>query len=103
VTTEIEGHSLHDVIASPAAGSEQNTMDAQFSARLQKALASLAEEQREVFLMREVSGMAFRDIAEVVGAPENTVKSRMRYALEKLRESLADFQDESPSVAAKTK
>ncbi len=103
ITAESESQSLHDVIGSPAAGSEQATMDAQFSGRLQQALAGLADEQREVFLMREVAGMAFRDIAEVVGAPENTVKSRMRYALEKLRESLADFADEGPAAAAKTK
>ena len=40
------------------------------------------EEQREVFLLREYSGIAFKEIAEVTGVSENTVKSRMRYALE---------------------
>jgi RNA polymerase sigma-70 factor (ECF subfamily) len=63
------------------------------SARLRKklalAIASLSEEQREVFVMREYSGMPFKDIAAVVGVPENTVKSRMRYALEHLKAHLA--------------
>ncbi len=49
---------------------------------LQKALAGLPEEQREVFLLREYHGIAFKEIAEVTGVNENTVKSRMRYALE---------------------
>ncbi len=56
--------------------------------KLERALSSLPEEQREVFVMREYAGMPFKDIASVVGVPENTVKSRMRYALEHLRTHL---------------
>ena len=41
--------------------------------------------------MRQMSGLSFKEIGDIVGAPENTVKSRMRYALEKLRQELADF------------
>jgi len=57
--------------------------------RLEAALAALPPEQREVFLLREHAGLRFAEIAEVTGAPENTVKSRMRYALEALRAELA--------------
>ena len=57
--------------------------------RLEAALAALPVEQREVFLLREQGGLGFREIAEVTGVPENTVKSRMRYALEGLRKALA--------------
>jgi RNA polymerase sigma-70 factor (ECF subfamily) len=57
--------------------------------KLSSAIASLSEDQREVFIMREYAGMPFKDIATVVGVPENTVKSRMRYALEHLRAHLA--------------
>lgn len=39
--------------------------------------------------MREYAGLAFREIAQVVGVSENTIKSRMRYALEHLRKHLA--------------
>jgi RNA polymerase sigma-70 factor (ECF subfamily) len=63
--------------------------------RLRSAIDELPEDQREVFLMRQVSGMSFREIGEIVGAPENTVKSRMRYALEKLRGELADLRDDA--------
>jgi RNA polymerase sigma-70 factor (ECF subfamily) len=51
------------------------------------------DEQREVFLMREFLDMPFKQIADVVGVPENTVKSRMRYALEKLRLELDEYKD----------
>lgn len=60
--------------------------------RLNGAVLRLPEEQREVFLMRLMAGMSFREIGETVGAPENTVKSRMRYALDKLREELDDLR-----------
>lgn len=55
---------------------------------VEAALAALPPEQREVFLLREHAGLRFAEIAEVTGTPENTVKSRMRYALEALRARL---------------
>jgi RNA polymerase sigma-70 factor (ECF subfamily) len=58
-----------------------------------KALDGLPDEQREVFLLREIANLPFNEVAIVVGTGENTVKSRMRYALERLREALADFEE----------
>lgn len=52
------------------------------------ALLALPAAQREVVVLRIYEDMTFRDIADVVGAPENTVTSRFRYAAEKLRASL---------------
>lgn len=57
------------------------------------AVDSLPDEQREVFLLREVANLPFKEIAEVTGTAENTVKSRMRYALERLRVVLAEFEE----------
>src|SRR5256885_1023543 len=57
---------------------------------LQRALLALPAEQREVFVLREQAGLPFKEIAELVAANENTVKSRMRYALLGLRKALAD-------------
>ena len=56
--------------------------------KLSKAVDELPEEQREVFVMRELLDMPYNEIADVTGTPENTVKSRMRYALEGLRRKL---------------
>lgn len=61
--------------------------------RIAQAVDALPSEQREVFLMRQVQHMPFADIALVVGVSENTIKSRMRYALERLQESLADCEE----------
>ncbi len=60
------------------------------------ALAELPEEQREVFCLRQYSGLSFKDIALAVDAGENTVKSRMRYALTSLRKALLQAGLELP-------
>jgi RNA polymerase sigma-70 factor (ECF subfamily) len=41
--------------------------------------------------MREEHNLPFKEIAEITQVPTNTVKSRMRYALEALRERLSEF------------
>jgi len=63
--------------------------DAQARPLIEAALAALPAEQREVFLLREHAGLSFPEIAEATGVNENTVKSRMRYALLSLRDRLA--------------
>ena len=83
---------LHDRLAADARDAEGLTSDGQVRARVDEAVAALPPDQREVFLLREVMDMPFAEIAAVVGAPEPTVKSRMRYALERLREALDDLQ-----------
>jgi RNA polymerase sigma-70 factor (ECF subfamily) len=55
---------------------------------LQKALRDLPEEQRETVFLRLWSGMTLLEIAEATETPLNTVASRYRYALEKLRQWL---------------
>ena len=73
---------------------------------IEAALAGLPAEQREVFVMREYAGLAFKEIAQATRTPENTVKSRMRYALEGLRRALAgagidgDLADDAATRAA---
>jgi len=58
---------------------------------LEKALAELPEEQREVVVMRMWSGLTLEEIAAAAGAPLNTIASRYRYALEKLRVKLRPY------------
>ena len=73
------------------AGPDRAAHNVRMRPLIEKALAGLPEEQREVFLLREYQGIGFKEIAEVTGVNENTVKSRMRYALEGLRKRLGDL------------
>jgi RNA polymerase sigma-70 factor (ECF subfamily) len=56
---------------------------------VREALRGLAPEQREVVFLKEYEGLKFREIADVLGCPESTVKSRMYLALDAMRRSLA--------------
>jgi RNA polymerase sigma-70 factor, ECF subfamily len=86
----------------PSAGRtpEQAALDVMLRPALERAMAALPLEQREVFLLREYEGIPFAEIAEITGSPVPTVKSRMRYALEALRRTLAELgvtaSDERP-------
>lgn len=58
--------------------------------RVRNALRELRGEEQEVFLLRQNGGMTYEEIAEAVGIPLGTVKTRMRLALTRLRAVLAD-------------
>lgn len=56
--------------------------------RLDAALAALPDEQRDVFLLRTEAGLDLEQIAKITETKRETVKSRLRYAMHKLRKSL---------------
>ncbi len=60
-------------------------IDCEHSHRLMDLLALLPYEQREVIVLHLHQEMRFREIAEALGLSINTVQSRYRYGLEKLR------------------
>ncbi len=64
----------------------------QLSQLLQKALHQLPEEQRIVIIMKEYQGLKFKEIAEALNQPLNTIKSRMYYGLNGLRKILQQWQ-----------
>ncbi len=51
------------------ASPERGAYNARVRPLLERALAGLPEEQREVFVLREFSGIPFKEIAEVTGCP----------------------------------
>ena len=80
VAADVEAEIAHD----PAAYLDR---DARWRA-VMDAVRALPDEQREVFLLREEGDLSFREIAELTGAPLNTVLGRMHYAMETLRAKL---------------
>ena len=61
---------------------------------LADALEDLPDEQRDVFVMHELEGKSFKEIAEITGEPVNTLLSRKRYAVLYLREALQELYDD---------
>ena len=68
----------------PAAHAERREK----SSAVLRALNQLPPEQREVVVLKEFEGLKFREIAEILGCPESTVKSRMYYGLNGVRTTL---------------
>ncbi|MFT4842926.1 MAG: RNA polymerase sigma-70 factor (ECF subfamily), partial [Candidatus Azotimanducaceae bacterium] len=59
--------------------------------RIGEALATLGEDQRMVFVLREYESLDYREIASITGVNEGTVKSRLFRAKESLRKQLAPY------------
>lgn len=96
---EEDDRTLHDVIASEEPNADTKSSDAEIGQVLEKALAKINPDQREVFLLRGKNGLKFEEIAEVLQVSVNTVKSRMRYACESLKKILekSGYKDLNPN------
>ncbi len=89
---EGDGRSVGELVADEAVQTpDRAAHNVRLRPLIEQALRGLPAEQREVFLLREYQGLGFKEIAEVTGVNENTVKSRMRYALEGLRKRLSEL------------
>ena len=83
---------LADILKAPGSPDpEEESRDNEIRTRLQESLEGLPEGQREVFVLANNHGMKYQDIAEVLGIPEGTVKSRMHNAVRALRDDLQDL------------
>jgi RNA polymerase sigma-70 factor (ECF subfamily) len=56
--------------------------------RLMALIAGLPEAQREAFLLQQEGGMSVEEIAQATGVTRETAKSRLRYAMVKLRQGM---------------
>ncbi len=65
--------------------------------QLRDALDALPPEQRDAFLLHEEGGLSLEQISDVTGVGPETVKSRLRYAVAKLRARLAPLRKENPA------
>jgi RNA polymerase sigma-70 factor (ECF subfamily) len=75
-------------IESLAAGPEELAHRRELVGRVQEALGELSSEYREVVVLRDVEGLDYDDIAALVGASREAIKSRLHRAREELAERL---------------
>lgn len=85
---------LEDILFDPEQNPDQVYARSLVWTELADALDEIPEEQREVFVMHELEGKSFKEIADLTGQPINTLLSRKRYAVLRLRESLQELYDE---------
>ncbi len=78
---------------SATADPEATYRQADFVRRLVAALEALPPEQRRAFVSHEIEGASMADIARREGVGLNTALARKRYAVLRLRQALADFDE----------
>ena len=93
-TDEGDELQLEDLLPSPNAGPDAVYARTVLLEQPEDALEELPDEQRDVFIANEIEGRSFKEIAEETGVSINTLLSRKRYAILRLRESLQDIYDE---------
>ncbi len=79
----------------PAAQPDEQTERSLARRRLNAALVELPDEQRDVFLLHEEAGLSIDQIASITDTNRETTKSRLRYAVKKLRAAI-DEPGETP-------
>ena len=94
VNDNAERLNLQEMLPSPDAGPDALYVRNLLLDELELAIDELPEEQREVFLAHEVEGRSFKQIAAETGVGINTLLSRKRYAVQHLRERLADIYND---------
>ena len=85
---------LVDVLPSPDAGPEEEYARGVLLEALEQAIGELPAEQRDVFIAHELEGRSFKEISAATGVGVNTLLSRKRYAVLRLRERLRSAYNE---------
>ena len=80
----------HQLAANPVDDPERRVHAQQQGAMLRKLLDELPREQRDAFLLHEEAGLGLEEIADISGVGRETAKSRLRYAVSKLRRALKE-------------
>jgi RNA polymerase sigma factor (sigma-70 family) len=89
-----QASSFEDLLPSPDAGPDAVYARNLLIEELEAALDELPPEQRDVFIAHELEGRSFKDMAAASGVSVNTLLSRKRYAVLRLRERLRRVYDE---------
>jgi len=85
---------LADLLPSPDAGPEAEYARTVLLEALEQAIAELPADQRDVFIAHELEGRSFKEMAAATGVSVNTLLSRKRYAVLRLRERLRSTYDD---------
>jgi RNA polymerase sigma factor (sigma-70 family) len=85
---------FEDLLPSPDAGPEALYARNVLLRELERAVAELPKDQREVFVAHEFEGRSFKELSAETGVSVNTLLSRKRYAVLHLRERLQRVYDE---------
>jgi RNA polymerase sigma-70 factor (ECF subfamily) len=84
--------------ASRFASPESGRFDSELRKMLSEAVDTLPDDARDTFLFREIDGLSYAEIAELMQVPKGTVMSRLHYARKRLRQALLQAGVASPDA-----
>jgi RNA polymerase sigma factor (sigma-70 family) len=90
VSLDDEDNAALQPVAPPGSEPQRNVEARQTLERLAAAIAALPLAQREAFLLHHEGGLGIAQIAAATGSAEEAAKSRLRYAMQKLKEAIGD-------------
>ena len=93
-TADAESLLLEDLLPSPDAGPEAVYARSVLLEELDAALDELPEDQRQAFVVHEIEGRSFKELAQTTGLSVNTLVLRKHYAVVHLRERLEAIYQE---------
>lgn len=77
-------------------GTEEKALDHELRVAIERATARLPDEHRTVFLLKDIEGLSYEEIAEAMGTTVPAVKSRLHRARLALREAIDSFYKSPP-------
>ena len=77
-----------ELVKSTGVSQEENILNSRIREILYEKMNGLKDDYKEVFILREIEGLKFDEIADITETNVSTVKSRHRYAFKQLREML---------------
>lgn len=94
-----EEHGYSDWLADPGRSPFETALDSETGALIEKALAAVNPKFRTALVLREIEGLSYGEVAEILGVSLGTVKSRILRGREALRKELAGRLEPDSAVA----
>jgi RNA polymerase sigma-70 factor (ECF subfamily) len=99
VPEEVAEYAESEPLAEGPVGPRVRVLSGELGEQIQKAIDLLPEYHKSVFVLYEIEGLSYKEIAEVVGCSIGTVMSRLHYARKKLRTMLEPYVTKGESVS----
>ncbi len=92
-TQSLDADNQFHEIADAAPRADQTILEAELQAQIEKMIDALPKALREAVRLSTVDGMTSADVAEILGIPEGTVRTRMSRARQMLRDKLMSYTE----------
>lgn len=84
---------------SRVAGPEEHIRKVEIRSQFRKALSELSPEHRAVIMLREIEGLSYAEISQVIGCSKGTVMSRLHHARKRLQHALRELMPDGRRVS----